>query len=129
MSDPRKVRSTPIFDPPVIETKKESKAEKENEEFQELKTLVAGSQQSVNKGKEYVFKPLREEILRRASWKNGVTVTGLTTFLSSHKDFQNLTPEIYALRMENLISINPVQIKQEAALYGGSYQTLIQVIK
>jgi citrate lyase alpha subunit len=107
----------------------ESQEDKENEELQELKQQqVASGQQNTKKNKEYVFKSLREEILRRASWKNGVTVTGLTSFLSNHPDSNKMVEEIHSLEKEGMITITPVQMKNESSLYGGTWQTLIKTI-
>jgi len=105
------------------------KQEEQNEEFKEFQKIEQGEkQQSLKKSKE-VFKSLREEILRRASWKNGVTVTGLTMFLFEHPERNNLTKVIYELKSENKITITPIQIKKEAALFGASYQTLIKTVE
>lgn len=105
----------------VVKKKILKKEDEKNEELVELK------QRESNK-KEYVFKSLREEILRRASWKNGVTVTGLTSFLVGHPDAFKMTSEIHSLEKEGLITITPIQIKQEASLYGGSFQTKIKTV-
>ncbi|MFA5696686.1 MAG: hypothetical protein WC917_04595 [Bacilli bacterium] len=105
------------------------KPDEQNEEFQEFQKIEQGEkQQSLKKTKE-VFKSLKEEILKRASWKNGVTVTGLTMFLSEHPEKNNLTKVIHELAKENKITITPIQIKKEAALFGASYQTLIKTIE
>lgn len=106
---------------------KESKEDKENEELQELKQQASG-QQNTKKDKDYVFKSLREEILRRASWKNGVTITGLTSFLSNHPDSEKMVDEVHLLEKIGMITITPVQMKNESSLYGGTYQTLIKTI-
>jgi hypothetical protein len=74
------------------------------------------------------FESLKEEILKRASWKKGVTVTGLTMFLAEHPDRNNLTPMIRELEKEHKIIVSPIQIKNEAALFGASFQTLIKVV-
>ena len=111
--------ATKSNDSPLVKKKVITKKEEKNEELVEIK------QRESNK-KEYVFKSLREEILRRASWKNGVTVTGLTGFLVGHPEANRMTSEIHSLENEGLITIIPIQIKQEAALFGGSFQTLLR---
>jgi FKBP-type peptidyl-prolyl cis-trans isomerase (trigger factor) len=50
-------------------------------------------------------------------------------FLSEHPEKNNLTKVIHELAKENKITITPIQIKKEAALFGASYQTLIKTIE
>lgn len=119
----RKVKKEPVFNPPVMNSSEG------NEEFEETKQKeLVGTQQSIKKSKQYIFKPIREEILKRASWKNGVTVTGLVNFLSDHPERNRLVEEIHYLNQEGKITIDPVQIRQEAVLYGGSWQTQVKTI-
>jgi hypothetical protein len=103
-----------------IKAKEENKVEK-SEEFNELKKRESQPQKE--------FKSLREEILRRSSWKSGVTITGLVTFLGQHPEKDNLVQEIHNLKNEGLISIESIQILQEASLYGGTFQNLVRLVQ